>query len=258
MRSQNNPTFSIVVPLFNEEENIRPLVEKISAAVGSHPQFLEIVLVDDGSRDRTATLAAKLIERDERIRFARHKENKGLGAAIRTGLEAARGDFALYTDADLPFDFDLMPQLFSLASEQRVVAGCRLNRGEGLRRLILTRCYNALVRALFGLKMTDVNFACKIFPRRFLDDAELFSDGSFIDVEMLVEARRLEFEIYQQPLRYRKRERGLSTLSRPSVIFYIFKEMLDYAAANFSERFRPRVCKIVRSPLELTASRAND
>lgn len=252
MRAQNDSKFSIVVPLFNEEENVRPLVEKILASVGAHPQFLEIVLVDDGSRDRTAALISEFAARDKRIRLARHDANRGLGAAIRTGLAAARGDFALYTDADLPFDFDLIPHLFSLAGERRVVAGCRLNRGEGVRRLVLTRGYNALVRALFGLRLRDVNFACKIFPRLFLNNAELSSDGSFIDVEMLVEARRLNLEIYAQPLEYLPRTRGLSTLSRPSVIFYILKEMFDYAAANFSKRNAPPVAE----PLELSPSAA--
>lgn len=255
MDAQNSSTFSIVVPLFNEEENVRQLVEKILAAVGAHPRFLEIILVDDGSRDRTANLVSELAVRDERIRLAQHQVNRGLGAAIRTGLNTARGDFALYTDADLPFDFDLIPQLFALADEGRVVAGCRLNRGEGLRRLLLTRVYNFLVRALFGLRLKDVNFACKIFPRRFLDGAELNADGSFIDVEMLVEARRLGLEIYSQPLRYLPRERGLSTLSRPVVILYIFKEMLDYAAANFSNRVAAaRNAPPVREALELSPS----
>ncbi len=247
-------TFSIVVPLFNEEENIEPLVRRIFEATGTHPNFLEIVLVDDGSRDETASLALKLAEADSRVRLVRHAENRGLGAAIRTGLRAARGDFALYTDADLPFDFNLIPQLFALANEQRVVAGCRLNRGEGLRRLILTRGYNFIVRLVFGLQMRDANFACKIFPKRFLNDAAIDSEGSFIDVEMLLEARRLGLEIYEQPLQYLPRERGLSTLSRPSVILCILKEMSGYALGNFSGLIAVRSAKTVQEPLELFTS----
>lgn len=222
-------TVSIVVPLFNEEENINPLVENIINAAGADSRFLEIVLVDDGSADQTAAKAAKLAGRDKRIRLVRHECNQGLGAAIRTGLNAARGNFVLYTDADLPFDFRLIPQLFSLADENSVVAGYRLNRGEGGRRLILTKVYNALVWLFFGLRMRDVNFACKIFPKRFLQKTEFNSQGSFIDVEILLEARRLGFEILEHPLRYYPRTRGLSTLSRPAVILFIFKEMLGYA-----------------------------
>lgn len=225
-------TFSIVVPLFNEEENIIPLIKTIIEIVGAEPNFTELILVDDGSRDETAALAAKFVRSDPRIRLVRHEINQGLGAAIRTGLNAATGDFVLYTDADLPFDFNLIPELLGLAGENRVVSACRLNRGEGGRRWILTKGYNSIIRLLFGLQMRDVNFACKIFPKRFLSKANFNSQGSFIDVEMLLEARRFGFEIQEHPLVYHPRTRGLSTLSRPNVIWFILREMLVYFHAS--------------------------
>ncbi|MDQ6785672.1 MAG: glycosyltransferase family 2 protein [Acidobacteriota bacterium] len=231
-----NVTFSIVVPLFNEAENIKHLVQTLVETLGTNPNFTEIVLVDDGSYDATAALATDLAARDKRIRLVCHERNQGLGAAIRTGLNHAEGDFVLYTDADLPFDFNLIPQLFSLADENRIVSGYRLNRGEGGRRLLLTKAYNALVRLFFGLRMRDVNFACKIFPKRFLRKARLNSQGSFIDVEILLEARRFGFEIVEHPLVYYPRTRGLSTLSRPAVIAFILKEMFGYAGKIFSDR----------------------
>ena len=165
MQIQSKPTFSIVVPLFNEEENIDLLIQTIFGHIGENPQFLEIILVDDGSRDKTASRALKLANQDERIRLIQHDHNQGLGAAIRTGLKSAKSDLVLYTDADLPFDFSLIPELISEAGENCVVAGYRLNRGEGPKRLILTKGYNFLIRLLFGLSMRDVNFACKIMPK---------------------------------------------------------------------------------------------
>lgn len=238
MKIQNSATFSVVVPLFNEEENILPLIQKITEAVGADERFLEIVLVDDGSCDQTAALGLELAEKDERVRLIRHERNQGLGAAIRTGLEAASGDLVLYTDADLPFDFSLIPQLIALANEQSVVSGYRLNRGEGGRRWILTKSYNALIWLLFGLSLRDVNFACKIFPRQFLKKAKFNSHGSFIDVEILLEARRMGLNIVEHPLVYYPRERGLSTLSRPQVILFIVREMLGYSSRFFpSKRF---------------------
>lgn len=231
-------TFSIVVPLFNEEENVVPLVRSLIKSIGADANLTEIVLVDDGSCDQTAALAENLAEHDVRIRLVKHERNQGLGAAIRTGLDSATGDFVLYTDADLPFDFDLIPQLFALAAENRVISGCRLNRGEGGRRLILTKGYNGIVRLLFGLQMRDANFACKIFPKGFLQRAQFNSRGSFIDVEMLLEARRLGLEIYEQPLVYHPRTRGLSTLSRPTVILFILREMFAYARRSRAKHRR--------------------
>src|SRR5216683_1656718 len=140
-------SLSIVIPLFNEEENVVPLIEAIFAVLAEDPEFLELVLVDDGSHDRTASLVLKLAEDEPRIRLISHGRNRGLGAAIRTGFAAAAGDLILYTDADLPFDFKLIPQLLELASDHSIVIGYRANRGEGLRRWVLTKGYNLLCRA---------------------------------------------------------------------------------------------------------------
>ncbi|MGH9840313.1 MAG: glycosyltransferase family 2 protein [Blastocatellia bacterium] len=103
--SRPHNTLSVVVPLYNEEENLPLLVSSLFDVLAANQSFLELVLVDDGSRDRTAAMAAGLAAREPRIRLVQHECNRGLGAAIRTGLEAARGDLILYTDADLPFDF---------------------------------------------------------------------------------------------------------------------------------------------------------
>ena len=252
MQLNDNSTFSIIVPLFNEEENIFPLVQTITKTVGENPNFLEIVLVDDGSTDATATLALNLAEQDSRIRLVRLEANRGLGAALTAGLSAARGDFVLYTDADLPFDFTLIPQLLALANENCVVSGYRLNRGEGGRRWVLTKVYNALIRLFFGFALRDVNFACKIFPQRFLRAAEFNSAGSFIDAEILLESRRHGLNIVEYPLVYYPRTRGLSTLSRPQVIFFILREMFSYTTGLFSDQNKA-VKFIAQSPLAKSA-----
>jgi glycosyltransferase involved in cell wall biosynthesis len=224
----SHPPLSIVVPVYNEEQGIAQLIKAIFSVLSTDPDFLELVLVDDGSCDRTAELVLELAEFEPRIRLLRHERNRGLGAAIRTGLAAAEGDLILYTDADLPFDFSLIPQLIALASNERVVVGYRTNRGEGLRRWILTRAYNFLCRFCLGLTLRDVNFACKLIPRRALRGMRLESEGSFIDAELLIECRRQGFVINEFPLTYYRRTRGLSTLSRPMVIVGILIEMTEY------------------------------
>lgn len=239
MAKNEKKTFSIIVPLFNEEENIKPLISNILKVIGSDSGFLELILVDDGSHDRTSAITQQFVENDPRIHLLQHKKNLGLGAAIRTGLQAAQGNYVLYTDADLPFDFSLIPELFELAEVDSVLTGQRLNRGEGLRRWILTKGYNSLIWLFFGFSLKDVNFACKIFPQKFLKDARLSSEGSFIDVEMLLESRRLGLKIKEYPMTYYPRERGLSTLSRPKVIFGIIREMLHYAEGLSRQKTAP-------------------
>src|SRR5262245_44811372 len=156
--SNSQHTLSVVVPLYNEEENLPLLVSSLFDVFSTDQSFLELVLVDDGSHDRTAAIAGELAEREPRIRLLRHERNRGLGATIRTGLEAAAGNLILYTDADMPFDFRLIPQLLELDNDNRIIIGCRLNRGEGPRRWVLTKGYNLLCRMLLGFRVRDVNF----------------------------------------------------------------------------------------------------
>ena len=232
--SMNSPTrtedysLSIVVPLFNEEENLPHLVNAIWQVLANDPAFLELVLVDDGSADRTAEIARSLAAYEPRIKLVQHDRNRGLGAAIRTGLKAAQGDLILYSDADLPFDFDIVPELLALAEQHDVVIGCRHNRGEGGRRWLLSKGYNWLSWIVLGQKIRDVNFACKLLPRRAVASMNLQAEGSFIDLEILLECRRLGYTITEFPITYYPRVRGQSTLSRPQVIGTIAVELVRY------------------------------
>jgi len=225
-------TLSVVIPLYNEEENLPPLVSSLFDEISADSSFLELVLVDDGSHDRTAAIAAELAELEPRIRLLQNERNRGLGAAIRTGLAAATGDLILYTDADLPFDFRLIPQLLALANDDRLIIGCRLNRGEGLRRWLLTKSYNLLCRMLLGSHLRDINFACKLIPRSAVNRMRLASEGSFIDAEILLECRRQRLEIVEFPMTYFPRTRGQSTLSSPRVVIGILREMSEYLSRS--------------------------
>ena len=225
---------SVIIPVFNEEENLPLTAEGIFSVLGSDPNFLELVLIDDGSQDRTAEIAKKLIEREPRIRLVRHDKNRGLGAAIKTGLQAAEGDLALYTDADLPFDFKLIPELLALSKLNNIVIGCRQNRGEGGRRWILTKGYNLITWLALGVKVQDVNFACKLIPKRAIQGMKLKSEGSFIDAEILLEARRLGYAIVEFPMQYFPRQLGQSTLSRPGVVVGVVIELLQYLMRSAS------------------------
>jgi len=230
-------SFSLIIPLYNEEENVPLLIETIFKEIGNHPAFLEVVLVDDGSRDKTVELLRAYSRHETRIRLVQHERNRGLGAGIRSGLQSARGDLILYTDADLPFDFSLIPQLISIAGQDRIITGYRLNRGEGPRRWILTKGYNLLIYLCFGLRARDVNFACKVIPRSLVRRITLESEGSFIDAEILLEALRQGLSIKEFPLTYYQRARGQSTLSRPQVILGILNEMARYALNSIRRRF---------------------
>ena len=213
--------------MLNEEDNVRPLLEAAFRTLPGVTREVEVVLVDDGSTDRTAERVEAWTREDARVRLLRHPRNRGLGAALRTGFTAARHEAVLYTDADLPFDLAETTRALSLLAGADVVAGYRLNpQVDGPRRAAYRAAYRLLIRALFGLAVPDVNFALKLIRRSLLERLPLRSEGSFIDAELLIRARGAGATVATCGVEYRPRERGTSTLGSPRVIRGILAEML--------------------------------
>ncbi len=224
---------SIVMPAFDEEAGITHAIraaldagDRLEARVGR----TEVVVVDDGSRDATATIVAALAALEPRVVLVRHDRQRGLGAAVTSALDASRGALVCYTDADLPFDLSELDRALEILAtgDADLVSAFRNNRhAEGWRRSVYSFVYNALVRAAFGLRVRDVNFAAKVLSREVVDILDLRSEGSFIDVELLARAHRHGFRIAQYGVDYRPREQGTSTLSSPSVIRDMLRELVQ-------------------------------
>jgi glycosyltransferase involved in cell wall biosynthesis len=222
------PSLSVVIPMFNEEAYARRSVAAARAALEETTGDWEVVVVDDASTDGTPGVLEALAREDPRVRVLRHPVNRRLGGSLRTGLGAASKDLVLYTDADLPADLGQLPRLVRLMEYQQadVLAGYRFDRtGEGLRRALFARTYNLLIRAAFGLRLRDVNFAFKLVRRSLLQRITLRSEGSFIDAELLVRARNAGAVVIQVGLDYFPRTHGTSMLSSPAVILGILREL---------------------------------
>ncbi|MEZ4394250.1 MAG: glycosyltransferase family 2 protein [Polyangiales bacterium] len=224
---------SVVVPMWNERAYVRRLVAEV-LRVGDllerdgHTRELELVLVDDASTDGTSEIARALSVADPRVRLLLHRRNRSLGAALRTGFAAARGDVVLYADADLPFDLHEIPRAMRLMAlhDADVLTAFRLDRtSEGLRRIAYSWLYNRIVRSAFGIEVRDINFSFKMIRRAVLDALDLRSEGSFIDAELLVRAHRMGFRTIQLGVDYFPRQLGSSKLSSPRVIARMLTEM---------------------------------
>jgi glycosyltransferase involved in cell wall biosynthesis len=215
--------------MYNEEAYARRAVSAVRAVLMAELPDWEIVIVDDASTDGTPALVDALAREDPRVRVVRNPVNRRLGGALRAGYAAATKDLVFYTDADLPVDLHQLPRAVRLLEYQEadIVAGYRFDRtSEGLVRALYTFCYNHLIRTLFGLRVRDVNFAFKLFRRSVLEKFALTSEGSFIDAEFLLRARKARCVIIQIGLDYFPRTRGTSTLASIPVIFAILREML--------------------------------
>ncbi len=224
---------SVFYPMWNEEAYIERALAFGKRACedlveSGDIRDYELIVIDDKSTDRTPEIADAMAAADPHVRVIHHERNRKLGGSMKTGFAAATGDLVLYTDADLPFDMAELPRAVRLLREYDVdiISAYRFDRtGEGSLRAIYTLVYNALIKALFGVKVRDINFAFKLCRRRIFDHVELKSEGSFIDAELVIRSTRLGFEIMQMGVDYFPRTRGESTLSSPGVILTIVKEM---------------------------------
>jgi glycosyltransferase involved in cell wall biosynthesis len=224
------PSLSLVVPMFNEEENIEHALVWAMDALERHCDNFEIVVVDDASTDRSPELVRRAGAADPRIKVLRHPVNRKLGGSLKTGFAAASMDLVLYMDADLPFDPQDVGRAIRALEITRadMIAGYRLDRTtEGWLRTVYSYLYNFLIGILFGWPHRDINFSFKLMRREVLEAMELRSEGSLIDAELVVKAKNLGFVIQQIGLDYFPRTRGRSTLSSPAVIFKMLAEIVE-------------------------------
>jgi glycosyltransferase involved in cell wall biosynthesis len=224
---------SIFFPMWNEEAYIHRAVGyakdecELLVERGEILDY-EIIVVDDASTDNTPQLADELAANDPHVKAVHHPVNRKLGGSMKTGFAAATGDLVLYTDADLPFDMAEVGRAVRLLRyyEADVVSAYRHDRtGEGSARAIYTFFYNLLIRSLFGVRMRDINFAFKLCRTHVFDHIQLKSEGSFIDAELIISAKKLGFEVIQFGVDYFPRTRGESTLASFGVIKKIVNEM---------------------------------
>lgn len=207
------PRLSLVIPAFNEAAVIRQAVAEAEAALARVFDRFEILVIDDGSTDDTAKEVERVRPTAPNTRLIRHGVNRGYGAALRTGFEAARFPLVAFTDADCQFDLSDLGVMVPLAARVPVVAGVRQNRRDPWRRRFLSRGYNWLARNLLGTRVRDVDCALKVFRREVLVNLLPVSCGFFVNTEMLTRARQLGYEVAEAPVTHRPRLGGESKVS---------------------------------------------
>ncbi len=226
---------SIFFPMWNEEAYIDRAIrfaKEECELLRERGEILdyELIIVDDASTDSTPAMADALAAADKHVVVVHHPANRKLGGSIKTGFATATGDLVLYSDADLPFDLAEVGRAVRLLRnyEADIVSAFRLDRtGEGRSRAIYTFFYNILIRRLFGVRLRDINFAFKLCRARIFQHIELRSEGSFIDAELIIRAKKLGFDVIQFGTDYFPRTRGESTLASMSVIRRILREMFS-------------------------------
>ena len=229
-------SLSVVLPAYNEESNIEPMIENVLKTVTPLVSDFEVVVVNDGSRDRTGEKILGVAARDPRVRMVPHEKNLGYGAALYDGFIAAKKEWVFITDSDRQFKLSEIANLIAQSSKADLVAGYRAPRRDPFHRRLYGWGWNFLVRLLFGYTVRDVDCAFKLFKRDVMNHINILSRGATFSAEFLVRAKRAGYKFAEVPVSHLPRPAGKPTGARIDVITRAFRELVRVRIALWRER----------------------
>ena len=240
MNDAATPRLTFFFPAFNEEENVERTVQLALEQIGPMVDgSLEVLIVDDGSTDRTPQLADALAAADSRVRV-HHQPNRGYGGALQAGFANARGQLVCFSDGDLQFDLAEMRRLFDRLDEAEhpvdAVIGFRIKRRDPFHRIFIAKTYNAIVSLAFGLRVRDIDCAMKLFRRSVFDGLRLDAEGPFLSAELLIKLRARGVMMDQVGVNHYPRAAGTNTGASFTKILRTFRDLAVLRWALWTRR----------------------
>ena len=203
---------SVFFPAYNEETNIKSTVLKAKRTLEELAGSWEIIIVDDGSSDKTGQIADTLSRQDKRIKVVHHKPNRGYGGALKSGFEKAKYEWVAFTDSDGQFDFTEIEKFIARKDEADLILGYRIKRADSLARKIFTFGWVAFARILLGLKVKDYSCGFKMIKKSaYRQLLPLVGEEKVTQIEMLVKASRLGLRIVEVGVNHYPRTSGKQT-----------------------------------------------
>ena len=227
---------SAFFPAHNEEGNVERMCNALRIVLPNVAEDFEIIIVNDGSNDKTGEIADRLAAQDEKIRVVHHERNMGYGAAIRSGISACKKEYVFFTDGDNQFDVSQLSLLVPLVSQCDGVIGFRLNRQDSFVRKTNAWAWNRLVQWMFGLRAKDIDCAFKLFHRKVFERVQLESSGAMISTEMLVKMKKNKYRLHEIGVLHSPRLAGKQTGANLRVIFKAFNELYRFYLKMREER----------------------
>jgi len=210
---------SLFFPAYNEEKNIKKTVEDALLILPKVASDFEVIVVDDGSRDKTAEIVKKISNENKKVRIFSHPKNLGYGSALKTGFEKARFGWVAFADSDGQFNIAELGLLIEKAGSADLVLGYRLNRADPLFRSVTTFGWKTLARILLGLDAKDYSCGFKLIKKEVYEAVlPLVGEEKVTQIELLVKAKRLGFKIAEVGVHHYPRKYGSQTGANLSVV----------------------------------------
>jgi putative flippase GtrA len=222
-------SLSVVLPAYNEEELIASTISNIMSVLTTWMCDFEVIVVNDGSKDRTGEIVTLLRAYDQRIRLINHPVNKGYGAALVSGFETVTKELAFFMDSDGQFDIRDLIRFLPLIEEFGAVIGYRIDRQDTWMRKLNAWGWKKLVGFMFSVHVRDIDCAFKLFRAEFFRTNHLETRGAMINAEILYKLARAGYIYTEVGVQHLPRLAGKATGAKPAVILHALREMFVFA-----------------------------
>jgi len=229
---------SLFFPVFNDEATVRSVAEQGIALLRGYATAFEIIIVDDGSPDRSGPIADELArEYPDIIRVIHHGANRGYGAALKSGIEACRHEWICMVDGDNEYDVYDLKRMLMLRNYYPLVIAFRYRKLYSTMRIFVSYVYNALLRFLFRTRFRDISTGIRVIHRSVLDEVTIESNSPFVGAELAIKAMLRGFPVGEVGIQTFPRKFGTgSVLTVPNVL-KTMRDVFRMRAEVFSERY---------------------
>ena len=221
---------SIFLPTYNEEGNIKEVIQNTVEAANLNAEKWELIVVDDGSTDSTNRIVSEIANSSKNISIIRHEKNSGYGASLKTGFYNSKYNWISFIDSDGQFNFKEISKFIEKQKESGadMVIGFYNKRKVSFTKVITSKVWEALVYILFGLNVRDIDCGFKLISRKVINGiAHLESErGAFISSELLIKAKKKGYKIAEIAVTHYPRTKGKGTGRKLNVIIESFIDLL--------------------------------
>jgi putative flippase GtrA len=256
-KTASGRSLSVVLPAYNEEQIIASTISDVLDVLSAWRIDAEVLVVNDGSADKTGAIVAALALAHPQIRLITHSVNQGYGAALVSGFAVATKDLTLFMDADGQFDVRDLACLLPFIDEYDAVIGYRLHRQDTWMRKLNAWGWKRLIDWVLGVHVRDIDCAFKLLRTGFLHQHPLETRGAMINAELLYKLKRVGYSYREVGVHHLPRRGGRATGANPRVIVRAFRELF-ISARKWRREEREHARRILISELSPSARRTDD
>ena len=235
--NKSKPNISLFFPVYNDERTIRDVAENALRILKEVAGRYEIIIVDDGSPDKSGEIADELARKHNCIRVIHHMHNLGYGAALKSGAAASHYEWICMIDGDDEYDVRDLRKMLSVRQYYLLIIAFRYKKLYSAKRIFISYIYNSLLRFIFRTKFRDISTGIRVIHRSVLEEIELKSNSPFVGAELAIKSMLRGFPVGEVGIQTFPRTFGQGSATSMKNIVSTIKDMLRMRKEIFSETY---------------------